>query len=136
MTRRAQHRGRDDDSESSVDGLSDDDSDPDGEGDKEPAAKKRKGGARKPGGGRRCICGPNGCKRNVNEGGFRLPAKANKRLSWLHCWFHPDDVPEKYLEKGEFRVHECHFAEDAIELKERKSGRGAQMHAPRSRRAR
>lgn len=108
----------------------DDDNDDDEEDeDGAPARKKQRS---KPGGGKHCVCGPTGCKRELANGGFRLPSKLPKRLSWLHCWYPPDAVPEKYMQPkpGNRRVHECHFRSEDIELKDRKGGSGACARRP------
>ena len=103
--------------------MSDDDEDADDE-DERPGRKKQRTGG---GGGKKCVCGPNGCKRKVNFEGHRLPRNMKKRLSWLHCWYPPTEVPAEFLQEKapDRRVHPCHFRPEAIELIDRTGGSGA-----------
>ena len=97
----------------------DDDNDDDEEDeDGAPARKKQRSGG---GGGKRCVCGESGCMKKVNVEGFRLPAKMNKRLSWLHCFYPSDAVPAEFTEAKpvDRRVHPCHFRSEDLELKDR-----------------
>jgi len=57
-----------------------------------------------------------------------------KRLSWLHCWYAPDAVPEEYTQPkaGGRRVHPCHFKPEDLELRDREGGSGAGA-SPRAR---
>ena len=86
--------------------------------------KKQRTGA---GGGKRCVCGPNGCMRAVTESGFRLRKKMSVRLEWLHCFYPPEAVPEEYTQDkpGDRRVHPCHFKPEDLELRDREGGSGA-----------
>ena len=96
-----------------------------------PARKKQRTGA---GGGKRCVCGPNGCKRVVNSGGFRLPANMPKRLAWLHCFYPRDAVPDEFTQPkaGNRRVDPCHFRPDDLELRDRQGGSGTCSLAARA----
>ena len=79
------------------------------------------------GSGKRCVCGPLGCKKDVTFEGFRLPANIDKRRKWLCCFYPEDEIPEQFLQRRAptRRVHPCHFEPNSMDLKQRAGGSGA-----------